>query len=161
MPFLIPLAGLALGALGRLASLKRSRDALSAAGASVQGSSNEVASALSSASTAVAPLEGPAPPAAAGRPSPARPGVAQIGSGAGTSSDADRGVGEGSKTGPTGGTQPATGPVQQNQGSDSPTPAPGDDAGLAARLGRQSVRDAKTKNRSQTREHRLGSQAMK
>ncbi len=45
--------------------------------------------------------------------------------------------------------QPATGPVKQNQGIDSPTPIPGDNAGLAARLGKESEERSKRRNKKQ------------
>lgn len=143
MPFLIPLAGLALGALGNLIRNRRTQQALGSATITAN-SSTPSETGLGTAATS-----GDASPPV---------GAAQT-SGGDRISDQDRGVGPGSKTlsnagtseGPetSSATQPATGPVQQNQGSDSPTPPAGQDAGLAARLGRESIAASKRKNREQ------------
>lgn len=145
--FLIPLAGLALGALGNLIRNRRAQQAL--------GNATITANASTPAETGLSTA------ATSGNASPSI-GAAQT-SGGDRISDQDRGVGPGSKEGPPSDTQqagiglvsppipmaPATGPVQQNQGADSPTPPAGQDAGLAARLGRESVAASRRKNREQ------------
>jgi hypothetical protein len=133
--FLIPLAGLALGALGNLIRNRRAQQAL--------GNATITANASTPAETGLSTA------ATSGDASPPV-GAAQT-SGGDRISDQDRGVGPSSKEGPETppATQPATGPVQQNQGMDSPTPPAGQDAGLAARLGRETVAASKRKNREQ------------
>ncbi len=127
MPFLIPIAGLALGALGRLIGKKRSARALENA------------------------------TAASGAPTPSETSLSTAASSStSVQQEPQQSYSELSKKPPTAlkphetqtAQQPATGPVQQNRGVDSPTPAPGDNAGLVARLGRE----AKTRSRKRNKE---------
>jgi len=145
--FLIPLAGLALGALGNLVRNRRAQQALGNA-ITLSGTSMPSETGLSTAATS-----GDASPTI---------GAAQT-SGGNRVSDQDRGVGPGSKGGPDVPpvtppgtppgtppvTQPATGPVQQNRGTDSPTPRIGQDETLAMRLGQESVQRSRRRNREQ------------
>ena len=128
--FLIPLAGLALGALGQLFRKQRSLQALSQASATA---------------TADTPSEtGLSTAASSDSASP----VAQQQSAESAAQDPSQNQ-TGTGGDPVSATQPATGPVQQNQGGDSPTPAQGQDAGLAARLGAEKAAESRRKNRSQ------------
>lgn len=123
--FLIPLAGLALGALGRLIFNRRSQGALNSASRSGSMESMTSETGLSTAASG------------------SKPSTEQFGSV--TSQTTNRNEGIGDKT--PGATQPATGPVRQNQNTDSPTPST--DAGLAARLGRESQQASRKKNLDQ------------
>lgn len=136
--FLIPLAGLALGALGKLIGGRRSARALSsataAAGASTPsetGLSTAAASGMGTShgvATSSTAAQDPGQTVSRGSSDPRKSKSVRVGVQA---------------------TQPATGPVQQNQGPGSPTPAPGDNAGLGARLGRESVKRSVRRNREQ------------
>ena len=139
--FLIPLAGLALGALGNLIRNRRAQQALGNATITANASTpaeTGLSTAATSSNAGYDPqqlgLES-STRIAQGRNSQANP--VQTGS---TPEQEDNSVST---------TQPATGPVQQNQGVDSPTPPAGQDAGLAARLGRESVAASRRKNREQ------------
>ncbi|MCK5641833.1 MAG: hypothetical protein KAJ19_13605 [Gammaproteobacteria bacterium] len=132
--FLIPLAGMALGALGRLAAQRRS--------ARAQGQASAAATAPKPSETGMATAAmspaGTSQTASAGQSS-RQPIVLQTKekTGGGLTSEGPRA------------TQPATGPVQQNQGLATPTPTIGDNAGLAARLGAESKKRSAKKNREQ------------
>lgn len=128
MPFLIPLAGLALGALGRLISNRRSQNALNKASGSgfLESTTSETSTSMSDSALEDTRVEDRQTEGKFVRPKAEETPQA---------------------------TEPATGPVQQNQGDDSPTPstegeAP-PDAGLAARLGRESAAASRKKNRTQ------------
>ncbi len=157
MPFLIPLAGLALGALGKLISNRRSIQALGNATATA-GASTPSETGLSTAATSgnAGPSHGIATSSTASQD----PGQ-QVSA---ASSDPrnrrdisapNRGAGVG-----TNAIQPATGPVQQNkgpnvtisqveQGTSQIGQTSGGDAGLAGRLGRESIERSKKRNKEQ------------
>ena len=139
MPFLIPLAGLALGALGRLISNRRSQSALSAASTSGSQEASRSETGLSTAASGITSLPTGAP-ILSGQTKPQTTLESQ-GFQENSGDEASRAASPLVR-------QPATGPVQQNKGTDTPTP--GGDAGLAARLGRESVEASKKKNREQT-----------
>lgn len=135
--FLIPIAGLALGALGKLINNRRSQSALAQATAS----GNAATPSETGVSTAAANVDIMATNDAANVQS-------QNDWGNQASQDAWEARGQGgdspSGSSPLTTTDPATGPPQQNQ----TTPSNGD-AGLAARLGLASAIESRRKNREQ------------
>jgi hypothetical protein len=132
--FLIPLAGLALGALGNLMNRRRSEQALRDSGISAHG---EGVSETNQATVGQAAVE---PVAETPKPTEVQPPSGTPGEGSPRNTEGPRGPRA---------TQPATGPVQQNQGPDTPTPAPEDNSGLAARLGAESKAASIRKNKAQ------------
>lgn len=136
--FLIPLAGLALGALGRLINNRRSQDALSNATTTAVGDTPSETNASTVGSAATAEQFGKpvgVDTNRGGTPTLANPGDFE--------DPIDQAASNAARGGPIG-TQPATGPVQQNQGSGSPPS--NDNAGLAARLGRAAIEKSRKRN---------------
>lgn len=138
MAFLIPLAGLALGALGRLISQKRTQQALGSASAAASANTpSETGLSTAATGTGTTNTSRPATPATGGQSGMRNTGMTGVGI---VARKPEEGV-------PA--TQPATGPVQQNQGTGSPTPASGQDAGMAARLGQEAVDRSRRRNKKQ------------
>jgi hypothetical protein len=133
--WLIPIAGLALGALGRLIANRRAQSALSDA----QATGNAPTPSETSGTGNAAPPQtvGEAASSEGAQQTPATESPQQ----GGDSSSGTATIGLVSPPVPL---DPATGPPQQNQ----TTPSQGD-AGLASRLGEQSVRESRRKNREQ------------
>lgn len=183
MPFLIPLAGLALGALGQLFRNNRSAAASSSANALASANTpSETSLSTAASGGGTSHIGGSALAAGSGRNATGPSGQTSSSRNRATNrfnnadlsniqpsnrtttppigrAEADALVDRFRRRSPSDSTQtggdpvsaitPATGPVQQNSGGDSPTPAVGQDAGLGARLGAASIAASRKKNKDQ------------